>query len=395
MLLSAFRIFLFLLSLLAISHPVLAAGQDAPKRVVSLNLCTDQLAMLLARPGQLISVSHLAADETLSLMSTEANQLMINHGLAEEIFRMDPDLVLAGKYTTRATVNLLRRLGKPVEEFDPASSFGDIAANTMRLGRLLGNREAAERLIARMWTEVSALSRDPAQSRPVLGSFGTNSYTSGAGTLENDVVGKAGFRHLGDDIGITGTTRLPLEALVLANPDYLMIWDRHRTSRSRSAAVLTHPALDARFGEERRISADTRYWILRYPPYRRGYQALARKRSIESRPEDESGTPFFPSFWEASHWRWRFCSSLSLGLGQVWIAPGLLIKSWGHPGTAEAVILAEIRLPRALLALFVGAILGLSGAVLQGFCAIRSQNRDCSEYRPRPRLARFWRSMAG
>ncbi|MEO9735443.1 MAG: ABC transporter substrate-binding protein [Lentilitoribacter sp.] len=265
MLLSPVRIIVLSVSLLAASLSGLVASQDTPERVVSLNLCTDQLAMLLARPGQLISVSHLAADKTISLMGAEANQLMINHGLAEEVFRMDPDLVVAGKYTARATVNLLKRLGKPVEEFDPATSFEDISANTHRMGALLGNLEAAERLIAQMRTEVSLLSREHAPDRPVLGSFGTNSYTSGAGTLENDIVGKAGFRHLGDEIGIAGTTRLPLEVLVLANPDYLMIWNRHRTNPSRSAAVLTHPALDARFGEERRLSADTRYWICGTP----------------------------------------------------------------------------------------------------------------------------------
>jgi len=256
---------LLLLSLLASGIPGLAAGQPAPQRVVSVNLCTDQLAMLLAKPGQLISVSHLAADETISLMSADANQLVLNHGLAEEIFRMDPDLVVAGKYTARATVNLLKRLGKPVEEFAPASSFEDIAANTLRMGNLLGNPEAAERLTRQMRTELSALDRAHTPDKPVLGSFSTNSYTSGAGTLENDIVGKAGFRHLGDDIGIKGTTRLPLEALVLANPDYVMIWDRHQENPARSAAVLSHPALDARFGEDRRISADTRYWICGTP----------------------------------------------------------------------------------------------------------------------------------
>ena len=35
---------------------------EQPQRVVSMNLCTDQLAMLIARPGQLHSVSHLASD---------------------------------------------------------------------------------------------------------------------------------------------------------------------------------------------------------------------------------------------------------------------------------------------------------------------------------------------
>ncbi len=34
--------------------------EQAPRRVVSMNLCTDQLAILDARPGQLHSVSYLA-----------------------------------------------------------------------------------------------------------------------------------------------------------------------------------------------------------------------------------------------------------------------------------------------------------------------------------------------
>ncbi|WP_422374702.1 ABC transporter substrate-binding protein [Roseibium sp.] len=238
----------------------------APERVVSVNLCTDQLAMLLARPGQLVSVSHLAADPTVSLMRSETDGLTINHGLAEEIFRLDPDLVVAGKYTTRATVNLLRRLGKRVEEFDPANSFDEIAENTLRMGALLGREEVADRLVRDMHLDLKALqSVQDDVERPVLGSYGSSSYTSGSGTLESDIVDKTGFRHLGDEIGIKGTTRLPLEALILANPDYLMIWKRDLKNRSRAAAVLSHPALDARFGEERRLSADTRYWICGTP----------------------------------------------------------------------------------------------------------------------------------
>ncbi|WP_395173900.1 FecCD family ABC transporter permease [Roseibium alexandrii] len=58
---------------------------------------------------------------------------------------------------------------------------------------------------------------------------------------------------------------------------------------------------------------------------------------------------------------------LSLGIGQVWIDPTLLWPSIGDPSSAEAIILNEIRLPRAVLAVMIGAILGLSGAVLQGF----------------------------
>ncbi|MEP0960820.1 MAG: iron ABC transporter permease [Roseobacter sp.] len=40
---------------------------------------------------------------------------------------------------------------------------------------------------------------------------------------------------------------------------------------------------------------------------------------------------------------------------------------WGHDGTPLNVIMREIRLPRALLAVMVGASLGLSGAAMQGY----------------------------
>jgi iron complex transport system permease protein len=53
---------------------------------------------------------------------------------------------------------------------------------------------------------------------------------------------------------------------------------------------------------------------------------------------------------------------LSLVAGKVWIWP----MSWAADN-ADGWIFLELRLPRALLGLCVGAVLGLSGAVLQGY----------------------------
>ena len=61
-----------------------------------MNLCTDQLAMLLADPGQLVSVSHMALDPLSSAMVEEAEAFTINRGGAEQVYLMRPDLVLAG-----------------------------------------------------------------------------------------------------------------------------------------------------------------------------------------------------------------------------------------------------------------------------------------------------------
>lgn len=53
---------------------------------------------------------------------------------------------------------------------------------------------------------------------------------------------------------------------------------------------------------------------------------------------------------------------LSLVAGKVWIAPTAFLA-----GGTDGLILLELRLPRALLGLLVGAVLGASGAVLQGY----------------------------
>jgi iron complex transport system permease protein len=53
---------------------------------------------------------------------------------------------------------------------------------------------------------------------------------------------------------------------------------------------------------------------------------------------------------------------LSLAAGKVWIAPADWLAN-----SADGWIMAELRLPRAILGASIGAVLGLSGAVLQGY----------------------------
>ncbi len=60
-------------------------------------------------------------------------------------------------------------------------------------------------------------------------------------------------------------------------------------------------------------------------------------------------------------------SLASLLAGQVWISPGDALAAVLSPQESlTRLIILDIRLPRLLLGLLVGAVLGLSGAVLQG-----------------------------
>ncbi|MGE0212882.1 MAG: ABC transporter substrate-binding protein [Parvibaculaceae bacterium] len=221
----------------------------ASGRVVSMNVCTDQLAMLLARPGQLVSVSYLARDPGTSVLAEEAKAIPVNHGMAEEVFLLSPDLVLAGTYTTRTTVSLLRRVGVPVEEFQPESTFEDIRQNLLRMGRLLGNEERARELVAGFNADIAAASAHQGP-RPVAAPLYANSMTSGRGTLVAEVLEGAGYENLGSRLGLEGTIRLPLELLVLNRPDLMMRGDSRWDAPAMAEEVLDHPAL-------RRLAAGT------------------------------------------------------------------------------------------------------------------------------------------
>ena len=57
----------------------------------------------------------------------------------------------------------------------------------------------------------------------------------------------------------------------------------------------------------------------------------------------------------------------SLGTGPVRLSPLTVLDAlFGGGSDVQQIIVREIRLPRAILALAIGAILGLSGAALQG-----------------------------
>lgn len=60
------------------------------------------------------------------------------------------------------------------------------------------------------------------------------------------------------------------------------------------------------------------------------------------------------------------CASLTLGAAPIGL-PRLLAAMGGHGDPVAHVILFELRLPRALLGVMVGAMLGLAGAAMQGY----------------------------
>lgn len=226
-----------LLALLGLTSGAFAG----PQRVVSMNLCTDQLAMLLAAPDQLISVSYIARDPRASAMVEEAHNFPINHGLAEEIYLLKPDLVIAGAFSTRTTTDMLKRLGVPVVVFQPAYSLDDVRARILQMGEVLDQSAAAAALAAEFQHTLDALKAEGAE-RPRAATYSASGYTSGVQSLAGEIIDAAGLRNIAAEYGFQNSGRMPLEVLAMSDPD-MLIGTVPYPRASRSEEILAHPVV--------------------------------------------------------------------------------------------------------------------------------------------------------
>jgi len=216
-------------------------ADNPPMRVVSMNLCSDQLAMLVAAPGQLISVSYLAHDPRSSAMYRQAHSYPINMGRAEEIFLLQPDLVIAGKFSTRDTVSMLKRLNIPVVLMKPANSLTDVRDKLMEMGRHLHREKVAAALIAKFDADLAAIRSDNTY-HPRAVAYSQGGYTSGDKTLAGEIITTAGFSNMASELGLEAGGTLALEQLIISHPDIVITSDNY-PGHSRAEELMQHPAL--------------------------------------------------------------------------------------------------------------------------------------------------------
>ncbi len=201
-----------LLALLLLSVPTTA--WCAVERVVSLNLCTDQMLVLLA-PEKVAGLTPLARDPALSFVARQAVGLPVVRPSAEAVLRVHPDLVLAAPFGAQTTVAVLAALGLRVLRVGLPDDFAGIRAETRRMAAALGVPERGDALIAVMDARLASLLH-PARRRTAI-AWEPRGYTSGPGTLMDAVIEAAGLTNVGNGL------RLGREALLRDPPDLLVV----------------------------------------------------------------------------------------------------------------------------------------------------------------------------
>lgn len=258
--------------------PAAAMGDARPQRIVSLNLCTDQILVDLLPRERIAAVSHLAADPLVSAVAEKARGIPWTRGEAEVVLSYQPDLVIAGEFTTPATVALLERLGLKVLKVPLASDIPGLRAVTRQIGAAVGAADEAEALLSDFDRRLRTIPPPASDNRPTAVVYQVNSLAAGPGSLADAVLQAAGLRNLAGELGLGPGGQLALEALVARPPDLIVLSGPVNEYRAAVADNLRHPALATIMREHAAVTLPWRLWLCATPHLADAIERLAAVR---------------------------------------------------------------------------------------------------------------------
>jgi iron complex transport system substrate-binding protein len=289
-----------------------------PANIVSINLCADQYLLALADRGQIAAVTTYARDPGMSAAAGLAKGIPATRASAEELLTLRPGLLLAAPYQVAAKAALLpatRIVAVPEANDVPA-----IEANIRAVAAAVGHPERGRALIATLRAALVALPHpnpphaplrvggggDPlvlpppppakpecgegrggviaTRNPPVVAQYQRGGYLTGTGTLVDDLIRRAGLVNLATVLHRPPLSRLSLEEIIAAKPDYLLIEQRTGTAGDRGAAMLDHPALARAFPAARRLVIDGAWTVCGGPAYPRAVASLRAQLTPSTAP---------------------------------------------------------------------------------------------------------------
>ncbi len=217
----------------------------APARVVSTFLCTDEYVFRLVPRANIAALSFLAADThpVVSTIRDSVGGMKLIRPDTETVLDLKPDLVVMYEGTNPRLHAHLKEIGTPILDVPWANSLADIRKITLMLGEKLGAKDRAAAMLKQMDADLAA-SRD---ARPAVRTliYEPNGYATVGGVTE-EILTIAGLRNIAPEFKVGRTGAIPVEAVIAAHPDLLLL--NGEIARSRADLVLRHPALRALSG---------------------------------------------------------------------------------------------------------------------------------------------------
>lgn len=243
----------------------------SPQRIVSINLCTDELLLQLVGPERVAALTKFSSDPEVSTIAVQAKDVKKIQGGIEAVQACGPDLLLGGKFSNKETLRFFSRVGIPVLTFGLPKNFEDIYADIRKLAGAVGESQKGDAIIKQMQEELEKLRREARPSSVILRPkaeeseeeilrrkaaqddekkiplraffFQSGGLVPGSGTFENAIMEAAGLENLAATAGIRDYGSLSLEKMIEMKPDVLIFSSDQKQKPTIRGEVLEHPAI--------------------------------------------------------------------------------------------------------------------------------------------------------
>ncbi len=242
----------FLAALLAFMVPGSAAPASVLPRLVSMNVCTDQLVLALADPEQILGLSRFSRDGWQS-KAGDLSRYPVLSGGAEDVLLIRPDIVVASAFDKRSTRELLKAKGLRLAELAVPRTLDEARRQIREAGDITGHSDRAAAEVARLDAALARARLAVAARRDRVLPVSRRGWVAGSDSFIGSLLGEAGLRSAAGDLGFSFGGFASLEAIVNLRPDLIVVSQAGDVARDDGQAFLVHPALERLYPRQKRI----------------------------------------------------------------------------------------------------------------------------------------------
>ncbi|WP_291864396.1 ABC transporter substrate-binding protein [Bradyrhizobium sp.] len=219
-------------------------------RIVSMNVCTDQVLLTLADPEQILGLSRFSRD---AWVAGDVRRYPTLSGGAEDVLVLKPDVVVASLYDKRSTRELLKANGLRLAELAVPRTLDEVKGQIRELGDIAGHPDRAAREIAKLDAALARARQAVAAKRYRVLPLSRRGWVAGSDSFVGSLLAETGLFSAAGDLGLAFGGFASLESIVNAKPDLLLVSQAGDLARDDGQAFLLHPALERFYPTAKRI----------------------------------------------------------------------------------------------------------------------------------------------
>jgi iron complex transport system substrate-binding protein len=242
----------FWAAMMALASPGSGASAANLPRLVSMNVCTDQLVLALADPEQILGLSRFSRDGWQS-QAGDISRYPVLSGGAEDVLLIRPDIVVASAFDKRSTRELLKAKGLHLAELAVPQTLDEARQQIREAGDITGHPDRAAAEIARLDAALARARRAVSERHYRVLPLSRRGWVAGSDSFVGSLLRETGLRSAAGDLGFAFGGFASLEAIVNLRPDFIVVSQAGDTAKDDGQAFLLHPALERFYPPEKRI----------------------------------------------------------------------------------------------------------------------------------------------